>query len=129
MPSLSDASANENLELFTQSGGADWELVLLSTEPDAKSSGGTVITDLDAVAVSRDSSSWSTPASRSTHLVFDPFFGAATVATVAVAWLLREGDGTPVHSGLLAGRGISIGVGSEVNIAGSQVSIKVPPLS
>jgi len=123
MPGPSDAAANEWLELVTQAGGADWEIVLLSTIPDAHSTGGTVITDFDPQPVPRDSSTWSTPASRRTHMLTDVNFGTATVDSVPVAWLIRDDSSNPVHSSLLAGGGLPVTAGSAVILPGSQVTI------
>jgi hypothetical protein len=123
MPGPSDAAANEWLELVTQAGGPDWEIVLLSTIPDTHSTGGTVITDFDPQPVPRDSSTWSTPTSRQTHMLTDVDFGTATVDSVPVAWLLRDDSSNPVHSSLLAGGGLSVAAGSEVTLPGTQVTI------
>jgi ABC-type antimicrobial peptide transport system permease subunit len=125
MPGPSDAAANEWLELVTQAGGADWEIVLLSTLPDSHSTGGTVITDFDPQPVPRDSSTWSTPASRQTHMLTDVDFGVATIDSVPVAWLIRDAAHNPVHSCLLAGGGLSVVTGSPVGLAGSQVTITI----
>jgi hypothetical protein len=125
MPGPSDAAANEWLELITQAGGPDWEIVLLSTLPDSHSTGGTVITDFAAQPVPRDSSTWSTPASRQTHMLTDVDFGTATVDSVAVAWLIRDSAHNPVHSALLAGGGITITADSDAILPGSQVFITV----
>lgn len=125
MPGPSDTAANEWLELITQAGGADWEIVLLSTIPDSHSTGGTVITDFAPVPVPRDSSTWSTPASRQTHMLVDVDFGTATVDSVPVAWLIRDDSSNPVHSALLAGGGMPVAADSDVTLPGSQVTITV----
>jgi hypothetical protein len=131
MPAPSDTAAAEILQGYTRAGGT-WELVLLSTRPDEHSQGGTVITDVDPYVVDRDSSTWAAAddVSRSvwmsaTSVDLGVYAGASDV--VAVAWALRDpGTLEHLHSSLLAGAGIRIGVGGEVNIPGNQVRLHIP---
>lgn len=107
MAASSDAFANDALTLVTTAGGSWWLGILESRPQSAADLAAAVpgdVAPIAAIEIHRNSSTWTTPAARLSHLAADVHMPASSGICSPAAWCLFADSAmtTPVTCGWLA---------------------------